>query len=243
MRMDLQMGKDRTVKGLTLLYLVITLILIYAEYIKHPILLYIFKPLLMPVLALMYIKIETKINRYFLFSLLFIWIANICFINVEKTMFVVGAFNTFVSKIFVFLLLLKKFKFPNWTPFIVGTLPFLMLSVSVLELISDSLGNAYYFYLLNGALVISIGGLVMANYFIYSNKVNTYVLISVMMSTFIQFLAAVDFYYVSVQIFRPIIIVTFSISQYIFYQSVLMMNWRKEKTKKKALNNNTSASI
>ncbi|HSD13987.1 MAG TPA: hypothetical protein VLB74_05010, partial [Flavobacterium sp.] len=136
----------------------------------------------MPVLALMYIKNETKINRFFLFSLLFTWIANICFINAGKTMFVVGALNTFVGRLLVFLLLIKKFKFPKSTPFIVGMLPFLMLSVSVLELVNDSLGNAYFFYMVNGALVISIGGLVMANYFIYSNKVNTYVMISVMIN-------------------------------------------------------------
>jgi hypothetical protein len=182
----------------------------------------------MPVLVLMYVKSETKMNRYFLFSVFFIWVANICFINAGKTMFIAGAFNTFISKLFVLLLLIKKFKFPKSMPFIIGTLPFLMLSVTVLELINDSLGAAYFFYIINGVLVITIGGLVMANYFIHSSRVNTYVLISVIIATFMQFLVAIDFYYVSIKIFRPIIIITYSASQYIFYQSVLMMNGYKE---------------
>lgn len=232
------MEKDKLTKGLGLAYMVISLILVYAEYFKYSPLLYIFKPLLMPVLVLMYIRTETKINRYFVLSLFFIWLANICFINAGKTMFVVGAFNTFLSRFFVFLLLIKKFRFPSSTPFIIGTLPFLMLSITVLELISDSLGQAYIFFIINGALVIAIGGLVMANYFIYTDRVNTYILISVIIATFMQFLVAVDFYYVSIPIFRPMIIAAFSVSQYIFYRSVLMM-----KSPKKQLNYNASAGI
>lgn len=232
------MKKDRLTKGLKLSYIVISIILIYAEYLKHTPLLYLFKPLLMPVLVLMYIRTGTKINRYFLLSLFFIWIANVCFINAGKTMFIIAAFNTFLSRLFVFLLLIKKFKFPQSTPFIVGTLPFLMLAITVLELISDSLGQAYIFFIINGVLVIAIGGLAMANYFIHADRVNTYILISVIIATFMQFLVAVDFYYVSIQIFRPMIIVAYSVSQYIFYRSVLMM-----KSSKKQLNYNASAGI
>lgn len=224
------MEKDKLTKALGLSYIVISLILIYAEYLKYYPLLYIFKPILMPLLALMYIRTETKMNWYFVLSLFFIWIANICFINAGKTMFIVGAFNTFLSRLFVFLLLIKKFRFPQSTPFIVGTLPFLMLAITVLELISDNLGRAYIFFIINGALVIAIGGLAMANYFIHADKMNTYVMISVIIATFMQFLVAVDFYYVSIPVFRPMIIAAFSVSQYVFYQSVLMMkSYKKEK--------------
>ncbi|HEU0124717.1 MAG TPA: hypothetical protein VFQ56_00295, partial [Flavobacterium sp.] len=75
-----------------------------------------------------------------------------------------------------------------------------------------------------GLLVILLGGISLANYFVAASRINTYILISVILFTFMRFIVAIDFYYLSVQIFRPIGMVIFSSAQYILYMAVIAMN-------------------
>lgn len=220
-----------------LLYLLISLVLIYAEYLKDVNLLYLVKPLLMPTLFFLYLLNVSKkeISRYFVLALFFMWIANICFISSEKNTMVLGILNTFLSRLSVLILILKCCKPPKKLPFIIGTFPFVIIFITVLGLLNDKLGDAFYFVLLNGLLVILLGGIALANYFIATNRINTYVLISVILFTFMRFIVAIDFYYLSLPIFRPIAIAIFSVAQYLLYMAVIAIHQEKE------LNNNTSA--
>lgn len=209
-----------------LLYLVISLVLVYAEYLRDSYFLYFTKPLLIPTLFFLYL-VETdknKINGYFVSSLFFMWLANICFISTEKKLFLVGILNTFLSRLFVFLLIVKSCKCPKPLPFFIGSVPFVIIFITVFELLSNSLGDAVYFVLLNGVFVILLGGIALANYFVSTSRINTYILISVILFTFMRFIVAIDFYYLSLPIFRPIAIVIFSVAQYILYMAVVSMN-------------------
>lgn len=211
---------------LKLLYFGLSLVLVYAEYLKNTDFLYFVKPILMPTLFCLYFvnTDEKRMNYYFIISLFFMWLANICFIDTDKSMLVLGILNVFFSRIFVLILILKSCKCPKPLPFLIATFPFAIIFITVLELLSNSLGDAFYFVLLNGLLVILLGGISLANYFVAASRINTYILISVILFTFMRFIVAIDFYYLSVQIFRPIGMVIFSSAQYILYMAVIAMN-------------------
>lgn len=226
--MNFPIEKEKLSKLLILVYIVISLFLIFAEYLKDNVLLFIAKPLLMPVLFWIYMLGKKEVNRYFVLSIFFMWIANICFIGANQTMFIAGALNTFLCRLFLVILLIKHCKWPKPLPFLIAILPFLIVFITVLELISDNLGDAFYFYIINGASVIALGGVALSNYFVTSNRVNIYVLTSVTLFTFMQFLVAVDFYYLSIKIFRPIAIVLFSVAQFLLYRAVVLMDYEGE---------------
>lgn len=211
-------------KYLKLIYLAISIILIYVEYLKDPFYLYIFKPLLMPLLCSLYFVTAKHKNKYFVLALLFMWLANIFFIGNQKGLFILGALNTFISRVFVLVFVLKAVNRPKFVPFAIASVPFLMIFITVLELISENLGEAFYFYIVNGLLVIILGGIALANYFHNSNRINTYLLISVILFTAMQFLVAVDVYYISVDLFRPIVIIMYSVAQYVFYKAALRVS-------------------
>lgn len=222
--MDFPIEKKRLSKILMLFYLAISLILIFAEYLKNPIFLYAVKPLLMPTLFCLYMVNKKVVNKYFVLSVFFMWIANITFISADKTMFMVGALNTFLCRLFLIVLIVQHCKWPKPLPFLIATFPFLIIFITVLQLIGDNLGEAFYFYIINGVSVIALGGLALSNYFIASTRVNIHILISVLLFTCMQFVAAVDFYYLSIRIFRPITIVLFSVAQYLLYRAVILMD-------------------
>lgn len=239
-QMNFKMTKANFSLPLKLFYLLLSLILVYAEYLKDVDFLYVVKPLLMPTLFCLYFVSSDKkgMNLYFVLALFFMWIANICFISTEKKMLTLGILNTFLSRLFVLVLLLKCCKCPKPLPFLIGTFPFIIIFITVLELLDNSLGDAFYFVLLNGILVILLGGFSLANYFVSPSRINTYILISIIMFIFMRFIVAIDFYYLSVQIFRPIAIVMFSVAQYILYMAVVAMGQSSGAEK---LNTNTSS--
>ncbi|CAM3718695.1 hypothetical protein FSS13T_13750 [Flavobacterium saliperosum S13] len=224
--MDFKIEKAFFLRPLKLFYLFLSLILIYAEYLKDADFLYVVKPLLMPTLFFLYfVSTDRKgMNLYFVIALFFMWIANICFISTEKEIFLLGILTTFISRLFVLILILKCCKCPKPLPFLIGTFPFAIIFITVLELLNNSLGDAFYFVVLNGVLVILLGGISLANYIMSPSKINTYILISIIMFVFMRFIVAIDHYYLSVQIFRPIAIVIFSAAQYILYMAVIAMN-------------------
>ncbi|ESU26457.1 hypothetical protein FLJC2902T_24250 [Flavobacterium limnosediminis JC2902] len=224
--MNFKIGKTGASDYLKLFYLVLSVILVYAEYLRNTDFLYFTKPLLMPVLFCLYL-VNTKkksVNYYFVLVLFFMWIANVCFISADEKMLVLGIANTFLSRLFVLILLLKSGKRPKSIPFLIGTFPFVIIFITVLQLLNDGLGDAFYFVLLNGIVVILLGGISLANYFMVPSRINTYILINVILFTFMRFIVAIDFYYLSVAIFRPIAILIFSVAQYIFYLAVVGMN-------------------
>nr|WP_294939165.1 lysoplasmalogenase family protein [uncultured Flavobacterium sp.] len=226
--MNSKIEKEKLSKYLTLFYIVISVFLIYAEYSKNAVFLYSLKPLLMPTLFGLYMLNKKKVNRYFVLSILFMWIANISFIGADKTMFMVGALNTFLCRLFIIILIVQHCKWPKPLPFLIATFPFLIIFITVLQLIGDNLGEAFYFYIINGISVIVLGGLALSNYYIASTKANIYILISVVLFTCMQFVVAVDFYYLSIKIFRPIAIVLFSVAQYLLYKAVILMDVKGE---------------
>lgn len=231
MLMDIKKGKTIFLKPLKLFYLFLSLILVYAEYLKDADILYVIKPLLMPTLFFLYFVSTNKkgMNLYFVTTLFFMWIANICFISTEKKMLILGILNTFLSRLFVLILLLKCCKRPKLLPFLIGTFPFAIIFITVLELLSNNLGDAFYFVVLNGILVILLGGISLANYIVSPSRINTYILISIILFISMRFIVAIDFYYLSVQIFRPIAIIVFSVAQYILYMAVVAMDQPEEK--------------
>lgn len=222
--MDSHVKKEKLSQQLTLLYVVISLVLIYAEYLKNPTFLYIVKPLLMPTLFWLYMLNKTQVNKYFVVSLFFMWIANISFIGADRTMFMVGALNTFLCRLFLIILIVTHCKWPKPLPFLIATFPFLIIFITVLQLIGDNLGDAFYFYIINGVSVIALGGLALSNYYMASTKVNIYVLTSVLLFTCMQFVAAVDFYYLSIRLFRPLTVVLFAVAQFLLYKAVVLMD-------------------
>jgi YhhN-like protein len=225
--MSFKTTNKRLSRNLTLFYLVISLILIYVEYIKDPGFLYLFKPLLMPILFWLYLLNKKQDSKYFVLAILFMWIANIIFINANRPMFIIGALNTFISRIFVLILILKYCKPPKLLPFLIATFPFLMIFITVFQLVNDNLGDAFYFYIINGLLVVIVGGVSLANYILFSNRINTYILISVILFTGMQFIVAIDFYYLSIKVFRPIAIILYSVAQYLLYKAVVKMKYKK----------------
>lgn len=199
----------------------LSLFVIFAEYEKDVRLISLTKPFLIPVLAVLYLTLTKKINWIYILALAFVWLANILFITQTQDFIFRGAASYLVFWIFITFMILVNTSFPSRLSFIIAAIPFSFIYCCVFQLVYENIEQGIYLFFLNGALMIFLGGYSLANYFIDSSKPNTYLLISVLMFTFIQFLVSIDLYYVSMTLFRPMAMLLFVAAQFFLLKTFL----------------------
>lgn len=213
-------------------YIMLSLFVIFGEYEKDIRLISLTKPFLIPVLVVLYLTLTKKINWIYLLALVFIWMANILFITQNQEFIFKATSSYLIFWILITFLVLVNTSFPNRPSFIIAIVPFSFVYCCVFQLVYENIDKGIYLFFMNGALMIFLGGYALANYFIESNKPNTYLLISILMFTFIQFLVSIDLYFVSTKLFRPIAMLLFVTAQFFLLKTFLSFEKRSlEKNK------------
>ena len=207
---------------LGIVYCILSLFVIFAEYEKDIRLISYTKPFLIPVLGVLYVVMSKKVNWIYLSALLFIWMANLFFINQTPEFIFKGTASYLVFWIFIIYLILVNTSFPNKVSFLIAVIPFSFIYCCVFQLVYENIETGVYFFFINGAFMIFMGAYSLANYFIDSNRTNTYFLICALFFTFIQFLVSIDLYYVSIKLFRPIAMLLFVTAQFFLLKTMLL---------------------
>lgn len=207
-----------------------SLLVILSEYQQDTLLTYITKPFLMPLLFYLYYINSASNNRNygFILALLFNWVANIAFVAATKETVFFGSLFFLLYRIMVVYILVEQIVFPKVFPFLVGCIPFFFIYITVTNLVNAEIENGIYLFWVNGIFMIFLGGFTLANYILDNNKVNTLLLISTLLFTFIQFIVTINLYYLTLVVFKPIAMAMFVVAQFLLYKSVLLMDERKK---------------
>lgn len=221
---------------LILFYFLVGGITVISEYMEDSFLTYISKPLLMPVLFYLYYLNSEKRNNTFVLALFFNWIANIAFVAATKDTVYFGSLFFLLYRIMVVYILVERINFPKIIPFLIGCIPFFFIYITVASLVNAEIENGIYLFWINGIFMIFLGGFTLANYILDNNKVNTLLLISTLLFTFIQFIVTINLYYLTILIFKPISLTMFVAAQFLLYKSVLILDSR-------ALHHDTSSGM
>ncbi len=232
-----QKVKDGISGILILFYFLIGGISVLSEYMQDHFLTYISKPFLMPILFYLYYLNSEKRNNAFVLALFFNWIANIAFVAATKDTVYFGSLFFLLYRVMVVYMLVERIAFPRIIPFLIGCIPFFFIYITVTSLVNAEIENGIYLFWVNGIFMIFLGGFTLANYILNNNKVNTLLLISTLLFTFIQFLVTINLYYLTLPLFQPISLAMFVVAQFLLYKSVLIMDY------KRVLYDNTSSGM
>lgn len=235
---NLEKWRENWVASLLLLaFFVISLIEIIAEYAENKLLIWMTKPLILPLLMLYYFKRSKRISYHFIIALLFSWVANLLFIQGSFEFVFYGVFFFLIYRILVIYIIVNKVKMPNSIPLILGSMPFTFLYIIVTLYTYDTLGNNVYLFLLQGAFTIFLGGFSLGNYIMISNKPNTLLLISTMFMAFNQFIFLLKLYYTEANQLQAVAMVLFVLGQFLLTK--YMFHMEKSKQRIEVINNLT----
>lgn len=213
--------KERLAKVITAAFFGMTLIEIIAEYMQHPLAIRWSKPFLMPLLLLLYFVTSKTRSRLYMVSLVFVWLGNLFLIGKTFDDLVIGAIFFTLFRILMIYHLLRTVRLPGVLPMVIGCLPFLFLYLFAINLAYDDLGENFYVFAFQGLFPIIFGGIALGAYMFKSNKSNTFLLISMIFFTSTQFLFIIKYFYVSITIFQPVLMLLFINAHYGLYKFMI----------------------
>ena len=207
--------------GIVVLYFTVSGVEVVAEFFKNTIIILCTKPLMMPLLATLYLLTTKNKNIVFLIGLTFTWIANLLFISKDFDYVIIGTLFFTSYRILTIYLVVRLVKVPGVIPLFIGCLPFFFIYLFVINLTYDELEDGFWLFVLQGIFTIIFGGLALGNYIFKSNKANTYLLISTMLFTFTQFLFVIRLFY-TINIFQPLAMLLYSVGQFMLYKFMII---------------------
>lgn len=221
--------RKRIVNYCIILYFVTSIVEVVAEYFNDLLFIWLFKPLLMPLLIIYYLlKSKTK-NKLFIFSLVLMWIANLFFIETAMSFVIIGSIFFLAYRAIILYLIFKLVKLPSKIPMIIGFIPFLFIYLTIAFLSFVELGNNIYLFLIHGLFIVFLGGYSFGNYMIYSTRTNLYLFLSTILFALSQFVFILKLYSEYVHMLHAFAMLQFIIAQFLLTKFVYL----KEKYKHK----------
>ena len=193
-------------KGLTVLYFLISIAEIVSEYFSSREIIIIFKPLLPLLIIVMYLIESTKKNMFFVAAMFFSIITNILFTPTSEIFLYYGIFIFLIHRILIIFVLLKLNPVKDAIPFLLATAPFLLI-FTYLFLETDNIPqNSYALIIIQNILMSVLAGIALSNYVMNDNKQNSILLISTFLFVLLQFVIFIERYFQLIElkeIFRP----------------------------------------
>ena len=196
-------------------FFVISLIEVIAEYNENKLLIWLTKPLILPLLIFYYLKRSKKISLPFILALFASWIANLFFIQNTFEFVIYGVCFFMIYRILVIYIIVNKVKMPNSIPLVIGSLPFLFIYIVATLVTYEILGYNVYLFLIQGIFTIFLGGFSLGSFIMISNRPNALLLISTMCMAFNQFVFLLKFYYHQANVLQAFAMVLFVLGQFL----------------------------
>lgn len=231
--------KSKATSMLLVAFFIVSFIEIVAEYAQNKFLIWLSKPLILPLLMLYYLKCSKRTNHFYLMALVSGWVANLLFIQSDFAYIFYGVLFFLVYRILIIYIIANKVKMPNSIPLLLGSMPFVFLYAIVTLYTYSTLGSSVYLFLIQGVFTIFLGGFSLGNYIMISNNPNRMLLVSTMFMTLNQFIFLLKFYYNEVNVLQAIAMILFVFGQFLLTK--YMFHIEKSKQKYEVIHNLTES--
>ena len=197
-------NKKERIKYLTAVYFFIAIVEYISQYKNDDFFLCLTKPLLMPLLLVIYCLKSKLKNKLFITSLFTAWIANLFLIGNSTILIAFGS---------VFFLFFR---------FFLGCIPFLLAFIFFVTDNNLRFEESLYIFLRQGILMVLFGGFVLGNYILKQNNSNFIMVISTLFITVAQFFFILKKFNISPDSADTLGMLLFIIGQYLLYRYIIV---------------------
>jgi len=202
-------------KTLILLYFLVSLIEIIGVYTEQRILLLIFKPLIIPVLALVYVNSVSQINKWYLLALLFSFLGDVFLLFNGNNYFMLGLGSFLFAHIVYIYIINKGLESFEAKKIVLAAFPFTLVFVFLISLLYKNLGEMLVPVLIYGLTICAFGTVALYNYL--EKKSNTSLLLVIGAVIFIisDSMIALNKFHEPKDMYSVAIMVTYVLAQYL----------------------------
>tara|TARA_R110002073_G_scaffold40547_5_gene115059 strand:- start:169854 stop:170519 length:666 start_codon:yes stop_codon:yes gene_type:complete len=158
------MRKSKYIPLATVLFFLVAVLDILGVVLDEKILRYVFKPLTIPVLVLVYVLSVKERNKTYLLALLFSLIADVLILNDSDGYFILTIGFFLIMHLTYLIVLTNTIYDYNKKSLVLAVIPYSLVLISVLFFVYKNLSNFLFPILIYGFVVCSFGALSFYNY-------------------------------------------------------------------------------
>lgn len=183
-----------------------------------------------PILITLYIVSSSKRKLLYILALLLYQAASVLYVVGTPDAFIYATVSSMLFKLCLFLLILGLVNKNNFRAVSIAFIPFFVIYLYIIEFVVDSLGESYYFWILNAFFTSYIGGVAIINYLHDAERKNYWLLISSIL--FIIQIGAffINKFYVKNESIYQLVILAYGISHFTFYKFIILNETESKKT-------------
>jgi len=212
------MKQDFKINFLTIMFFVITALLVFAEYYRINEIVFCAKPFLIPTLFFLYLAKSNKICNWYLVALFFAFISNLFLLFTDAKLLLYGIVAFLFYRIASIVVVLKNGDKIALLPIVLATIPFLFMFSYLIYIMVNPDNPSFYATIVNDVIISIFCGIGLSNYVMNDNIQNSWLIISTLLFTFLVIIFMFDKFYLSFAIFKPLSAFVFSIAHYTFYK-------------------------
>lgn len=208
----------------SILFLLVSIIDVYAVIVQHKSLEIIFKPLLMTTLVIVYLLSVKKANFWLVSALFFSFWGDVFLLD-KQNYFIFGLGSFLIAHFMYIKMAFNFLKDFSFSKFLKTAVPFLMFFALILWLTKDNLGEMLLPVIVYGLAISTFGSLALMNYLQKKSTVNNWLLLGALLFIASDSLIALNNFYEAKHSFNISIIILYIISQYLIVKAMISKSY------------------
>ncbi len=215
------------VKGLTVLFFIVSILDIVGVALNNSLMQSIFKPLIIPTLIALYFFSTAKKNNLYLSALVFSFLGDVLLMD-KNNLFLYGIAAFLLTQILYISIIVKQMQKPsNFHKYLYSFL-FVNYVVYLLTLLKPNLGELFYPVLIYG-ITISVFGLVATlNYVSKRTSTALYLMLGALLFITSDSMIALNKFHVAQAFYPVMIMITYVLAQYLIYRFMVKNGFVKK---------------
>ncbi len=185
-------------------------------------LIYIFKPLILLSLLVLYVVSVSKINKWYILALIFSFFGDVFLIFIGEFYFIIGLVSFLIAHLIFIKIVINSIKDTSLFKIIFSIIPFLIVFSLLLFVLKDSLEEMLIPVIVYGLTISTFGAVSLINYLGYKSTKTLLMLVGSIVFIVSDSVLAINKFYYEAVIFNVVIMITYVLAQYFIYKSMVV---------------------
>ncbi len=203
------------------LFIILSVVDIWAVYTKNAQVITVVKPFLMLSLLWYYLAHTLTKNRVYIVALIFSFFGDVFLLSNEKIFFLAGLISFLIAHFFYIFLVQNKVKKPSNRQLFLSIFPNLVILVSLLSFLFPSLGEMKIPVMIYGTTITAFGAISLLYYLQHTKRRALLLLGGTYAFILSDSLLAINMFYKPISIFPVVIMVTYLVAQFLICRYIL----------------------
>tara|TARA_R110001583_G_scaffold145635_2_gene297645 strand:+ start:80308 stop:80964 length:657 start_codon:yes stop_codon:yes gene_type:complete len=210
------------VKVAFFVFVLVSVLDIVGIVLKIPSLIFMFKPLILLSLLVLYVVSVSKRNRIYIIALIFSFLGDVFLLFSGELNFIIGLISFLIAHLIFIKIVINRIQKTPIVRIMSSAFLFFLVFSLLIFILRNSLGELLIPVIIYGLVISTFGAVSLIDYLNTNSKKALLMLIGASVFIVSDAVLAVNKFYESAHIFEVIIMITYVLAQYLIYRSMIL---------------------